>query len=94
VEVTTFENTISRAEAELAQVQSVLGTAQHVLEVADRAHTAGHRLLRFMKRVAILFAVGGLVLGVVLLVKRLWGSPGAEYGTVRWEAPGLDEELS
>jgi len=67
----TFESAITRAETDLAQVQSVLGAAQQVLEVADRAHSAGRRLVKAIRVVAIVFAIGGVLVAAVLLFDRL-----------------------
>ena len=47
--MTTFDSAITRAETDLAHVQSSLDTAQQVLEVADQAHSAGRRLVRMIR---------------------------------------------
>jgi len=70
--MTTFDSAITRAETDLAQVQSALDTAQQVLEVADRAHSLGRRFVRMMRIVAIVFAIGGVLVAIVLLFDRLW----------------------
>jgi hypothetical protein len=42
--MTTFDSAITRAETDLAHVQSALDTAQQVIEVADRATAWGDAL--------------------------------------------------
>ena len=70
--MTTFDSTIARAETDLAHVQSALESAQQVLEAADRAHSAGRRLVRTIRIVAAVFAIGGALVAAVLLFDRLW----------------------
>ena len=70
--MTTFDSTIARAETDLAHVQSALESAQQVLETADRAHSAGRRLVRMIRILAVLFAIGGALVAAVLLFDRLW----------------------
>ena len=67
----TFESAITRAETDLAQVQSVLDAAQQVLEVADRAHSAGRHLVKAIRVLAIVFAIGGVLVAAVVLFDRL-----------------------
>ena len=81
--MTTFDSTISRAETDLAQVQSALDTAQQVLEVADRAHSVGRRLVRMIRIVAIVFAIGGVLVALVMLFDRLWRGFRREQGEHR-----------
>ncbi len=69
--MTTFESALTRAETDLANVQSALGAAQQVLEVADRAHSAGRRLVKVIRMVAIVFAIGGVLVAAVVLIDRL-----------------------
>jgi hypothetical protein len=69
--VGTFETAITRAETDLAHVQSALDTAQQVLEVADRAHTTGRRGLRLLRIVVFLLGIAGLVVTAVVLLDRL-----------------------
>jgi len=76
--MTTFDSAITRAETDLAQVQSALDTAQQVLEVADRAHSVGRRLVRMIRIVAIVFVIGGVLVAVVVLFDRLWNGFGRE----------------
>jgi len=71
--MTTFDSAITRAETDLAQVQSALETAQQVLEVADRAHSVGRRLVRMIRIVAIVLAIGGALVAVVVLFDRWRG---------------------
>ena len=85
--MTTFDSAITRAETDLAQVQSALDTAQQVLEVADRAHSVGRRLVRMIRVVAIVFAIGGVLVAVVVLFDRLWRGP-REQGDETTEATG------
>jgi len=70
--MTTFDRAITRAEIDLAHVQSALDTAQQVVEVADRAHSVGRRLVRMIRIVAIVVAIGGVLVAVVVLFDRLW----------------------
>jgi len=69
--MTTFESALTRAETDLANVQSALGAAQQVLVVADRAHSAGRRLGKVIRMVAIVFAIGGVLVAAVVLIDRL-----------------------
>jgi hypothetical protein len=74
--MTTFESAITRAESDLAHMQSALDTAQQVLEVADRAHRTGHRLVRALRVVTIVSVVAGIAVLVAMLFSRLstnWG---------------------
>ena len=68
--MTTFESALTRAETDLANVQSALGAAQQVLEVADRAHSAGRRFVKVIRMVAIVFAIGGVLAAAVVLFDR------------------------
>ncbi len=68
----TFDSAITRAETDLAHVQSALDTAQHVLEVADRTHSVGRRLVRMIRIVAVVLAIGGVMIVAKVLVDRLW----------------------
>jgi len=68
--MTTFESAITRAESDLAHVQSALDTAQQVLEVADRAHSTGRRLVKLIRIAAVVLAIGGIAVTVTVLVDR------------------------
>ena len=68
--MTTFDSAITRAETDLAHVQSALDTAQQVLEVADQAHSVGRRVVRMIRIVAIVFVIGGAMVAVVVLFDR------------------------
>ena len=70
--MTAFDSAISRAETDLAHVQSALDTAQQVLEVADRAHSGARRLLRMLRIAAIVFTIGGTLILVVALLNGRW----------------------
>jgi hypothetical protein len=70
--MTTVDSAISRAEADLAHVQSAVETAQQMLEVADRAHRVGRRLVRTRRIVATVFVIGGVLFAGVVLFDRLW----------------------
>ena len=70
--MTTFDSAITRAETDLAHVQFALDTAQQVLEAADRTHSAGRRFVRMIRIVAIVFAIGAVLVGMVMLFDRLW----------------------
>ena len=69
--MTTFEATITRAESDLTHVQSALDTAQQVLEVADRAHRTGHRLVRALRVITIVSAIVGIAVLAAMLFNRL-----------------------
>ncbi len=69
--MTKFDSAITRAETDLAHVQSALDTAQQVLEVADQAHSMGRRVVRLIRVVAIVIAIGGVLVAVVVLFDRL-----------------------
>jgi len=86
--MTTFDNAIIRAETDLAHVQSALDTAQQVLEVADRAHSVGRRLVRMIRIVAIVFAIGGVLVAVAVLLDRLWRGFRREEGDETTEVIG------
>ena len=68
--MTTFESAITRAESDLAHVQAALDTAQQVLEVADRAHSTGRRLVKLIRIAAVVLAIGGIAVTVAVLVDR------------------------
>jgi hypothetical protein len=82
--MTRFDSVIARAGTDLGHVQSALDTAQQAVEVADRTHRVGRRVLRMVRTVALIFAIGAAVIGVVVLVERLW----------RGFRPGGDEETT
>jgi len=69
--MTTFESALTRAETDLGNVQSALDAAQQVLEVADRAHSAGRRFVKVIRMVAIVFAIGGVLVAAFVLFDRL-----------------------
>jgi hypothetical protein len=70
--MTTFESAITRAEADLAYVQSALDTAHQVLEVADRANNVGRRLVKSMRIVAVVLAIAGILVTAVDLFDRIF----------------------
>jgi hypothetical protein len=78
--MTTFDSAITRAETDLAHVQSALDTAQQVIEVADRAHSAGRRLVRMIRIVVIVLTIVGVLVAVVILFDRFWRGFGREHG--------------
>lgn len=69
--MTTFDSAVTRAETDLAHVQSALDTAQHALELADRAHSFGRRLVRMIRIAAIVFGIGGILVALVIVLERL-----------------------
>ena len=69
--MTTFESAIKRADSDLAHVQSALDTAQQVLEVADRAHSTGRRVVKLIRILAVVLAIGGIVVTAVMLLERI-----------------------
>ncbi len=86
--MTTFDSAIVQAETDLAHVQSALDTAQQVLEVVDRAHGVGRRVFRMIRIVAIVFAIGGVLIAVVVLFDRLWRRRHRERGDEVTDATG------
>jgi hypothetical protein len=68
---TTFESAIKRADSDLAHVQSALDTAQQVLDLADRAHSTGRRVVKSFRIVAIILVIGGVAVTAVMLFNRL-----------------------
>jgi hypothetical protein len=86
--MTTFDSAITRAETDLAHVQSALDTAQQALEVADRAHSVGRRLVRMIRFVVIAFAIGAVLVGVAVLFDRLWRGFRREQGDETTEVTG------
>lgn len=79
--MTTFESAITRAESDLAHVQSALDTAQQLLEVADRAHRTGHRLVRALRVVTIVLALAGIAVLASMLFDRL----STDSGRQQWD---------
>ena len=78
--MTTFDSAMTRAETDLAHVQSALDTAQQVIEAADRAHSVGRRLVRMIRIVVIVFTIAGVLVAVVVLFDRFWRGFGREQG--------------
>jgi hypothetical protein len=76
--MTTVESALTRAESEVAQVQSALDTVQQVLEVADRAHSTGRRLVKLIRVLAVVFAIGGLAVTAAILLYRFSERSGRE----------------
>ena len=60
---------IDEASVELAAVESIVGTARHVLDVATEAERVGHRIAARMRTVAIVLAVIAVTAGVAYGVK-------------------------
>jgi hypothetical protein len=89
--MTTFESAITRAEADLANVQSALDTAQQVLEVADRAHGTGRRLVKLIRIAAIVLAIGGIAVGVVVLLDRFSRTSDSAEGPEATDATPVDQ---
>ena len=84
--MSTFESAISRAETDLAHVESALDTAQHVLEIADRAHRNGRRLVKVMRRILVASVLGGLAVGTIVLFIRVSRQQGRHQKTEWTEA--------
>jgi hypothetical protein len=91
--MTTFDGAITRAETDLAHMQSVLDTAEQVLDVADRAHSVGRRLLKMTRIVAIVFAIGGVLVAVLVLFDRLSRGFRREQGDETTEVSRSDPPL-
>jgi hypothetical protein len=89
--MTTFESAITRAESDLANVQSALDTAQQVLEVADRAHSTGRRLAKLIRVVAVVLAIGGLAVTTAVLVDRFSRRSGGEHEDEATDVTQLDQ---
>jgi hypothetical protein len=89
--MTTFENAITRAESDLAHVQSALDTAQQVLEVADRAHRTGRRLMKSIRVVAILLGIGVLAVTAVVLFDRFSQPSARRQGDEAGDATPIDQ---
>jgi hypothetical protein len=60
---------IDEASVELATVESIVGTARHVLDVATETERVGHRIAARMRTIAIVLAVVGVTVGVAYGVK-------------------------
>jgi hypothetical protein len=60
---------IDEASVELAAVESIVGTARHVLDVATETERVGHRIVARMRTVAIVLAVVAVTVGVAYGVK-------------------------
>lgn len=86
--MTTLDSAITRAGSDLAHVQSALDTAQQVVQVADRAHNVGRGLVRSIRIVVTVLAVGGVLVAVVVLFDRLWRTLRREQADETTEATG------
>jgi hypothetical protein len=91
--MTTFDGAITRAETDLAHMQSALDTAQQMLDVADRAHSVGRRLIKMTRIVAIVFAIGGVLVAVLVLFDRLSRGFRREKGDETTEVSSSDPPL-
>ena len=60
---------IDEASVELATVESIVGTARHVLDVATETERVGHRIAARMRTIAIVLAVVAVTVGVAYAVK-------------------------
>jgi len=63
-------------------------TAEQVLEIADRAHSVGRRLVRLIRIVGIVFAIGGVLVAFAVLFDRLWRGLRREEGDETTEVTG------
>ena len=88
--MTTFESAITRAESDLAHVQSALDSAQQVLEVADRAHSTGRRLVKLIRIAAVVLAIGGIAVTVAVLVDRFSRPSRQEDGVEATDGTPID----
>lgn len=59
---------IDEASVELATVESIVGTARHVLDVATETERVGHRIAARMRTIAIVLAVVGVAYGVKVVL--------------------------
>jgi hypothetical protein len=78
----TLAGVIDEASTELAAVESVVDSARHVLDVAAEVERRGSRIPSRLRTVAVVVAVGAVVLGgayavTVLLARRRTGAPEA-----------------
>jgi hypothetical protein len=89
--MTTFESAMTRAESDLAHVQSAVDTAQHVLEVADRAHGTGRRLVKALRVGAIVLAIGGIAVLAAMLFDRLSTDSGRQQRDDTSDATPTDQ---
>ena len=62
---------IDEASSELAAIESVVGTARHVLDVAAETERVGSRIMARVRTVAIVVVVGAAGLGVAYGVKMV-----------------------
>jgi len=60
---------IDEASVELAAVESIVGTARHVLDVAAETERVGHRIATRLRTIAIVLAVVAVTVGVTYGVK-------------------------
>ena len=92
--MTTFESAISRSEAELANVQSALDTVQHVLEIADRAHTTGRHLVKSVFKLirigVVVLAISGIAVAAAMLFDRLSHRSGQRDGDEATDVTRID----
>jgi hypothetical protein len=62
---------IDEASTELATVESVVGGARHVLDVAAEVELQGSRIAARLRTAAVVVIVGGAVIGGAIAVKAL-----------------------
>ena len=62
---------IDEASAQLAEVESVVGTARHVIDVAAEAERRGGRIAGRLRTAAVMAVAGVAVIGGVIAVKAL-----------------------
>lgn len=62
---------LAEADADLATLRSVLDTAQHAIDVAERTQRTGSRIASRLRSVVVVAALGGAVLGVALVVRAV-----------------------
>jgi hypothetical protein len=67
----TIESAITRAESDLDLVESAIGAAHQVLEIADRTHRVGRGLWKGLKLVLRVSLVGVIVVAFALMIERL-----------------------
>ena len=91
--MTTFDSAITRAETDLAHMQSALDTAQQALELADRAHSVGRRLVKMIRIAAIVFGIGGVLVAVMVVLDRLRRGFRQEQGEETEEVTGSSRAM-
>ncbi len=62
---------LAEADADLATMRSVLDTAQHAIDVAERTQRTGARIASRLRTLVVVAALGAVTLGVALAVRAV-----------------------